>query len=163
MKTRYTIKNFRVFDEKGATIDVNPITILTGCNSSGKSSIVKSMVLLNTYIDSIQKDYNVFKEIDLKKHKLDFTKDTTISLGNFNRVRNKDSKENAISFMYQVHSLLLGEDIKVCQCMFVSVGEEGEDTVRNMIAIESGLISIPDESEESTQGRLRSRAARAGL
>ena len=65
MKTRYTIKNFRVFDEKGATIDVNPITILTGCNSSGKSSIVKSMVLLNTYIDSIQKDYNVFKEISI--------------------------------------------------------------------------------------------------
>ena len=53
MKTKYTIKNFRVFDEKGVTVDIKPITILTGCNSSGKSSIVKSMVLLNTYIEII--------------------------------------------------------------------------------------------------------------
>ena len=38
MNNTYTIKNFRVFDEKGATLSIKPITILTGCNSSGKSS-----------------------------------------------------------------------------------------------------------------------------
>ena len=37
MNTKYTIKNFRVFDSYGATIDLKPLTILTGCNSSGKS------------------------------------------------------------------------------------------------------------------------------
>lgn len=49
MNTKYTIKNFRVFDSDGATFELNPITILTGCNSSGKSSLVKSLMLLGDY------------------------------------------------------------------------------------------------------------------
>ena len=113
MNTKYTIKNFRVFDEKGVTVDIKPITILTGCNSSGKSSIVKSMVLLNTYIDSLQEDYKAFNRIDLKKHKLDFGKDTTFSLGNFQRVLPNGSDNKSITFQYRVHSLLLGEDVDV--------------------------------------------------
>ena len=47
MNAKYTLKNFRVFDEQGATFELAPVTILTGCNSSGKSSITKSLMLLN--------------------------------------------------------------------------------------------------------------------
>ena len=32
MNTKLTIKNFRVFDENGVTVDLKPITVLTGCN-----------------------------------------------------------------------------------------------------------------------------------
>ena len=53
---KYTIKNFRVFDKDGVTLDMRPMTILTGCNSSGKSSIVKSMVLLDSFFNSLRKD-----------------------------------------------------------------------------------------------------------
>ena len=113
MNTKFTIKNFRVFDEKGVTIDMKPITILTGCNSSGKSSIVKSMVLLDTYIDSLQKDYDASHRIDLTKHKLDFKKETTISLGGFNRVIHRGTENNTLTFEYTVHSLMLGEDVNV--------------------------------------------------
>ncbi len=113
MNTQFTIKNFRVFDEKGVTIDMKPVTILTGCNSSGKSSIVKSMVLLDTYIDSLQKDYDAFKRIALTKHKLDFKKETTISLGSFNRVIHRGAENNTLTFEYMVHSLMLGEDVNV--------------------------------------------------
>lgn len=119
MNTKYTIKNFRVFNEEGVTVDIKPITILTGCNSSGKSSIVKSMVLLNTYIEELQEDYKAYERIDLKKHKLDFTQDTTFSLGNFSRIRHKGSEDKTITFQYLVHSLLLGEDVKVSM-VFVS-------------------------------------------
>ena len=56
MKTEYTIKNFRAFDENGATVDFKPIAILTGTNGSGKSSIVKSLVLFDTYRHSLLKD-----------------------------------------------------------------------------------------------------------
>ncbi len=116
MNTKYTIKNFRVFDEKGVTVDIKPITILTGCNSSGKSSIVKSMVLLDTYIDSLVKDYWAFKRIDLRKFKLDFTKENTFSLGNFNRVLHRGSEDKTLTFQYQVHSSMLGEDVLVSLC-----------------------------------------------
>lgn len=46
MNTQFTVKNFRNFDAEGATFDLAPITILTGCNSSGKSSVVKALLLL---------------------------------------------------------------------------------------------------------------------
>ena len=36
MNTKFSIKNFRVFDENGVDIELAPITILTGKNSAGK-------------------------------------------------------------------------------------------------------------------------------
>ena len=116
MDTKFTVKNFRVFDKDGVTVNIKPITVLTGCNSSGKSSIVKSMVLLNTYIESLVEDFKAFKRIDLKKHKLDFSKDETFNLGNFSRVLHKNSDEKTITFEYQIHPLILGEDIVVSLC-----------------------------------------------
>ena len=111
MNTKFTIKNFRVFDEQGVSVNIKPITVLTGCNSSGKSSIVKSMVLLNTYINSLIEDFKAYKRVDLNKHKLDFSQDTTYNLGNFSRVIHKGSEDNTITFEYTIHPLILGEDI----------------------------------------------------
>lgn len=141
MNTKYTIKNFRVFDEKGVTVDIKPITILTGCNSSGKSSIVKSMVLLNTYIDSLIEDYYAFNRIDLQKHKLDFTKESTITLGNFIRVRHNGSNEKTITFQYQVHSLLLGEDV----IMSMVFGADENDALKNGYLLEISIIKLSGE------------------
>jgi predicted ATPase len=41
----YRLKNFRSFEDTGA-LDLAPLTVLCGSNSSGKSSILKSMLLL---------------------------------------------------------------------------------------------------------------------
>lgn len=141
MNTKYTIKNFRVFDEKGVTVDIKPITILTGCNSSGKSSIVKSMVLLNTYIDKLLEDFKAFDKVNLKKHKLDFTKDITISLGNFDRVRHSGSEDKTITFQYQVHSLLMGEDVKV-SLVFVS---DDNDELKEGYLKEITILNLADD------------------
>ena len=151
MNTKYTIKNFRVFDEKGVTVDIKPITILTGCNSSGKSSIVKSMVLLNTYIDKLQEDYKAFGKVNLKKHKLDFTKDTTISLGNFDRVRQNGSKNRTITFQYQVHSLLMGEDVKVSLVFVSDDNDELKDGYLKEITILNLANDIIYTSSEEKQ------------
>lgn len=113
MNTKYTIKNFRVFDEKGVTVDIKPITILTGCNNSGKSSIVKSMVLMDTIIDEIYKDFADGKTIQLSKYKLDFSTKKTSSLGNFKRIIHDGSDKTFIEFHYRVFSRLLGEHIIV--------------------------------------------------
>lgn len=54
MNTTFTLKNFRVFDnDKGGTFRLSPITILTGCNSSGKSSVVKAVLLLRDFFKGI--------------------------------------------------------------------------------------------------------------
>lgn len=49
MKTRFEIKNFRVFDQDGAIFNLKPITILTGANSAGKSSLVKGLKMIMDY------------------------------------------------------------------------------------------------------------------
>ena len=113
MNTKYTIKNFRVFDEKGATVDIKPITILTGCNNSGKSSIVKSMVLLDSIVGDIHRDYAEGKKIYSGKYKLDFTTKKTSSLGNFNRVIHNGSTDKTIEFHYRIFSKLLGDYLTV--------------------------------------------------
>lgn len=118
MNTKYTVKNFRVFDEKGVTVDIKPITILTGCNNSGKSSIVKSMVLLDTYIRSLISGYKAFNKFDFRSNKLDFTQESTQSLGNFRQVLNRSSESGVITFEYTVHSILLGEDVRVSVSFF---------------------------------------------
>ena len=65
MDTKFTIKNFRVFDENGVTLDLKPLTILTGCNSSGKSSIVKAAFLLNSFMKQINNAIEKGEKIEL--------------------------------------------------------------------------------------------------
>ncbi len=113
MNTKVTIKNFRVFDENGVTIDLKPLTILTGCNSSGKSSIVKGISLLSQFVQNIIDAKNDGRPIRLGDYKLDFTAAPNNLLGNFEQVINKEAKEKAISFAYQVHSSILHEDVEV--------------------------------------------------
>jgi|GEM_PF-1044598 len=113
MNTKYTIKNFRVFDSDGATFELNPITILTGCNSSGKSSLVKSLMLLGDYFRRVRDDYNNGRPCHLQNYKLDFSK-ADLDLGNFKKALNfKAKKDSKITFSYIVGSLLLGEDLTV--------------------------------------------------
>lgn len=114
MNTKYTIKNFRVFDEKGVTVDIKPITILTGCNSSGKSSIVKSMVLLNTFTEEMRSNYQAGNnKMQVGKLKLDFTQKKTSDLGNFRRIIHNGSNKEIIEFQYTVESHFLGETVNV--------------------------------------------------
>lgn len=48
MNSVFSLKNFRSFGEKGADFELAPITVLTGCNSAGKSSLVKALMLLSS-------------------------------------------------------------------------------------------------------------------
>lgn len=107
MRADLTIKNFRVFDHKqGATIKLAPLTILTGCNSSGKSSVVKALLLLKDFFEQMGSE----KFVDCK---LDFT-NTIAKLGNFDVARNnKSNKGSKMSFAYQIYSTLLKEDMRV--------------------------------------------------
>lgn len=114
MKLKITIKNFRTFDEDGVSFEMKPITIMTGSNSSGKSSVNKSLALLKTYVDSVKEDLRKGVTPNLSAHKLDFSKTSAaLNLGNFHQVLHRGSKEESISFEVTTHSRLLGEDVVV--------------------------------------------------
>ncbi len=113
MNTKITIKNFRVFDEDGVTFELNPLTILTGCNSSGKSSMVKAILLLNDFLKQIKKSLDNNEEIDLASYKIDFSKYPTNLLGRFDKVVHKGSSTNKVSIEYSTYSRMLSKEVYV--------------------------------------------------
>jgi predicted ATPase len=76
--TQVTFENFRVFNTK-TIFDLAPITFLTGPNSSGKSSVLKALLLLKSNYSS---DLQVL-DFSGPKH----------NLGTFENTLNTDSKE----------------------------------------------------------------------
>lgn len=108
MKYQYKVKNFRVFDEDGVKLDMAPITILTGCNSSGKSSFVKSMLLVNSVLKEMSRDGKLRTGI-----KVDFTEKPNNLLGTYDNVVHRGSESKNITVEYTIPSLLLNEDVVV--------------------------------------------------
>lgn len=113
MKTTLNIKNFRVFDENGVTFELNPVSILTGSNSSGKSSVVKAIFLLNSFLSQIKRAIENDNPIELDKYKLDFTTYPNNLLGRFDKVVHDGSESNSITIEYTTHSLMLSKDVTV--------------------------------------------------
>lgn len=115
MRYQYKVKNFRVFDEEGVKLDMAPITILTGCNSSGKSSFVKSMLLVNDVLNKLSRDGKLRTGVQV-----DFTKKPNNLLGTFDNVIHRGSKSKNITVEYTVPSLLLNEDVVVTMTLIRS-------------------------------------------
>lgn len=113
MNTQLSIKNFRVFDENGVRIDIKPLTILTGCNSSGKSSIVKAAFLLNSFMKQVNEAIENGDEIELSKYKIDFTGYPNNLLGRFDKVIPFGSSSQKMSLGYTIHSYMLSKDVDV--------------------------------------------------
>lgn len=101
MNTNYSIKNFRVFGEDGAEAKLAPFTILTGCNSSGKSSIAKSILLLDTYMQKIKSASSIHKDVfALGDYTMDFDSYPLNLLGRFDKVVNSASTSGEIEYKF---------------------------------------------------------------
>lgn len=107
MNTKLTIKNFRVFDEDGVTVDLKPITVLTGCNSSGKSSVVKAALMLNEFWKQ-QKD-----KLHTHDVKIDFTSYPINLMGRMDKVLHRDSDSNTLFLEYAIYSPLISQELTV--------------------------------------------------
>lgn len=146
METSYTIKNFRVFDKKGVTVEIAPLTFLVGCNSSGKSSIVKSLSLLKTFF---QHKFNhddpvIGAEIDFSVKPID-------SLGAFRKVVRSSSKEKSVTLEYNVHSRYIDNDVTVS--ITLGDGELGNAKVTGISIAKSGITLIAaDENKYTPDG-----------
>lgn len=110
---KFRLNNFRVFDDNGAEFEIAPITILTGCNSSGKSSVIKAMMLLNDYFDQIMIDFRKGKSINLEDYDLDFI-NAKHNLGTFDKTVNKFSESSTITITCSMYSIFLDSDIDIC-------------------------------------------------
>lgn len=102
------LKNFRKIGEEGAVVSFSPVTIFTGCNSAGKSTVAKALVLLDSYLSAIRA--NDFNLIDTS---LDFSK--VGKLGTFDSVLNVKSKENGVEEIvlgYEWESPVFVENIR---------------------------------------------------
>lgn len=82
------LKNFRLFEEE-TEFELAPITILTGINNSGKSSLIKSIQLMKANLIGIAN----FRELNFTggRH----------NLGSFSTVKNRRNDSNQMTFKYQ--------------------------------------------------------------
>lgn len=117
MDITYRIKNFRNFGKQGAEFDFSPITILTGANSAGKSSLVKSLMVLKTYLanNHISKTGGdvPFRAKPAANIPLQFS-DGELKLGRFDSAVNSDCEGgDTMTFEYDIESTTLGCPVSV--------------------------------------------------
>ena len=110
MNTQVGIKNFRIFGSEEATVGLKPITILTGCNSSGKSSIVKSLFILKEFVRKASEDLIRTGKYKPSQYNIDFTL-PELKLKSFSSAVNLMGKDKPIVISYTAKSLLF--DYKV--------------------------------------------------
>lgn len=108
----FTLKNFRVFDENGATFNLAPFTILTGCNSSGKSSFTKSWILFQEFFQQLSEDILKDKFDNFNDYYVNFTHGDH-KLGSFESVLNWQSKSKEIIVEYDAFIWSLGQLVTV--------------------------------------------------
>lgn len=89
MTNKIGLENFRIFKEL-TEFELKPLTILTGANSSGKSSLIKSLLLLKN---------SAFKSSNLNK--LEFIGGKHL-LGSFQNTINDESEIQTISFSFDM-------------------------------------------------------------
>ncbi|MBP5335907.1 MAG: AAA family ATPase [Bacteroidales bacterium] len=104
---KFTIKNFKSFGQEGVSLDLKPINILTGTNSSGKSSFVKAYLLLSDFLSQL-------KGIDVRDCVLRFS-DERLQMGSFKTVLNQDSKaKDDIVFQYEARFMEQILNVQIC-------------------------------------------------
>ena len=126
MNPIFSLKNFRSFGEEGADFELAPITILTGCNSAGKSSLVKALLLLN----KLPKGTN-YESPALKLYASD------LCLGSFDNVLYNHANERKFELSYKVWSYYLQEMVTVKMTFGTYKNDAMNDGFRHNIVIEN--------------------------
>lgn len=107
----FSLKNFRSFGEEGADFELAPITVLTGCNSAGKSSLVKAQLLLKDFLSQINSQSGNL--VNILKRTYFHISDKELALGNYGKLINKKNTDGKIKLSYTTHSNYLAEDVRV--------------------------------------------------
>jgi len=84
--SKLTIGNFKAFGSKIQEIPIKPITLIFGANSSGKSSLMHSLLWLNHAIKTSNFDVNI-----------PIASEGKVDLGGFNQLLNQSATEKIIT------------------------------------------------------------------
>ena len=151
----FTLKNFRSFGKEGADFELAPITVLTGRNSAGKSSLVKALLIQ----EQVARAISGSDPFRAKKFHLS---DDELKLGTFNGLINKKAADDKIYISYITHSYLLSEDVKVTLVYIEDTGNVVGNGTLSKVVIErkDGTIifsednlqnnNMDDDNQEST-------------
>lgn len=112
----FSLKNFRSFGEEGADFELAPITVLTGCNSAGKSSLVKALMLISKQSGD-KFSIGIFDTKGIQPSIKLRTSLKELQLGGFNSVVNEHSKDGTLSISYKIWSNYLNEEV-ICRRLF---------------------------------------------
>ena len=100
----FGVGNFKVFKDL-THFDLAPITILTGKNNSGKSSLIKSLLVLR---NSNTKNQNTYGGYDFEEWKIDRSE---LKLGSPNEVFNYEQKSKRIIFELSINNPMIPNGI----------------------------------------------------
>lgn len=117
----FSIKNFRSFGEEGADFELAPITVLTGCNSAGKSSLVKALLLLSRQIMNNNETKHIntgevrfYQEPNISVDGRLELASNNLDLGGFESIIHKDERSNGeIEISYVIFSFFMQENIRI--------------------------------------------------
>jgi predicted ATP-dependent endonuclease of OLD family len=112
MINKIGIQNFRVFGDEVSQFKLAPITVLTGCNSSGKSSVIKSMMLLKNYLKDFKDDYLKNEMRPISSYPLEFNQGIH-KLARFNKSLNRYSNHDEMVFSWAKYSLFANKEIQI--------------------------------------------------
>lgn len=90
MLTKIGVKNFKPFGEVEG-VRLAPITLIYGPNSSGKSSLVQSLLLMSQTVNGQQRN----------KHSDLITRGSLIDLGNFSSIQHRHIQNKLVKFDYE--------------------------------------------------------------
>lgn len=161
MDTKFTIKNFRIFDEDGVSFNIRPLTVVTGCNSSGKSTFMKAILLLNTFLKKVKEGIDqepkneegqIISNLGLDKFAIDFNQYPYNLLGQFRNTIHKGSKNNEVTFSYSSYSQMLSEELTVDLVFYSKEDDEIGKAFLKEIAIKNakGVLLYSSDQEKTT-------------
>lgn len=103
MIRQFKPQNFRVFGKECEDFYFKPITFLTGSNSTGKTSVVKAIMVVRNYIEALRNRYSVDGTFNPSEVNLNLSS-MGLKLGSYLSCVNKASEDNVISFSYEATS-----------------------------------------------------------
>jgi len=130
MISKFSIANFKAFGEKLQEIPIRPITLIFGPNSSGKSSLLHSLLLI----------HHAMETGDLNANRLSIGGDS-VALGGFNGYIHRHLNENRLTYKIEI-------DISKGNRLFPDVEVPTDTSSKFEIGITIGLWGL-DKSKDS--------------